>query len=206
MRDKELWHHIKPHFIVAGDAIYHFGFTLFAKSFRADLKKRLLETDTKFLYPSLFHEIVMREFSDVSDKLIPIPFGFNQHIHDDLRDNFLLPKIGNVLSLLPLPLGCTLAKQIYLWGFDGRAPTDNLFWANSSKHSYPECMDELQKAHPAFFSHNVPTSNPTKYYNEVHGETLDKNLTEAEQLGWRFIMMHETYTPALQKRREERYK
>ncbi|HHT9146718.1 MAG TPA: hypothetical protein ACFYD4_13770 [Candidatus Wunengus sp. YC61] len=204
VRDKELWHHINPHFIVAGDAIYHFGFTTFAKKFREDLKKRLLETDTRFLYPSLFHEIVSRDFSEVSDKLIPIPIGTYRCIHNDLRKNFSLPNIGNVLSLLLLPLGCTLAKDVCLWGFDGRAPEDKLFWSNSSKHSYPEHMDELRGAHPAFFSHHVPESDPTKYVKEVHGDTLDINLTLAEREGWRFRMLHDSFTPTLQKRRADR--
>lgn len=204
VRDKELWHHINPHFIVAGDAIYHFGFTTFAKKFREDLKKRLLETDTRFLYPSLFHEIVSRDLSEVSDKLIPIPFGTYQYIHNDLRKNYSLPKLGNVLSMLLLPLGCTLAKDVCLWGFDGRAPEDKFFWSNSSKHTYPEYMGELRGAHPAFFSHHVPESDPTKYVKEVHGDILDINLSLAELEGWKFRMLHDSFTPTLQKRRVDR--
>lgn len=201
VRDKELWHHINPHFVVAGDPIYHFGFTSFARSFRDDLRKRLSETDTKFMYPLIFHEIVSREFLGAEGQLIPVPYGSHQRIHNDLSMNFSLPALGNVLNLLLLPLGCTLAKDVYLWGFDGRAPMDKLFWSNSLKHSYPEHMDELRKAHPAFFSYYVPEENPEKYVQAVHGDSLEHNLLDAEALGWHFNMLHDSYTPTLQKRR-----
>lgn len=154
VRDSVLWNHLKPHFIVAGDAIYHFGHTAFAKAFRKDLYKRLKETETFFMYPKSFHEIVMRELDEFSDRLIPIPGSKNsQKIHVDLTNNFELPSLGNVLSLLLLPLGCTLSKNVYLWGFDGRGSTDKLFWNNSTEHSYSDLLPELKNAHPAFFEY-----------------------------------------------------
>lgn len=200
VRDKDLWEHLDPHFIVAGDAIYHFGHTTFAKTFRKDLAERLYKSKTFFVYPDMFHEFVLKEFSDFSDRLIPIPIGYHEKINKDISYHFNLPRLGNVLALLLLPLGCTLSKNVYMFGFDGRAPDDKLFWCNSTKHSYPEFMHELQKSHPCFFKHYVPKSNPTKYVNDVHGDSLDKCMLIAENEGWHFYMMHKSWTPTLQKR------
>lgn len=200
VRDDCLWRHIDPHFIVAGDAIYHFGFTPFARAFRADLAKRLRESDAFFVFPRLFSSLVQREFSEFADRLIPVPFGWHQDIHVDLARTFRVPRLGNVLNLLLLPLGCTLSRDVRLWGFDGRAPDDKLFWSNSSMHSYPELMDSLQQAHPAFFRHHVPADRPTSYAQRVHGDQLETALANAEAKGWRFTMMHRTWTPTLQKR------
>lgn len=200
VRDARLWRHIDPHFIVAGDAIYHFGFTPFAKQFRADLAKRLGETNTFFVYPDLFNEIVVREFGAFEDRLIPIPDGKHFDVHVDLTKYFYLPMLGNVLSNLLLPLACTLSKKVYLWGFDGRAPDDKLFWSNSSQHSYPELMRFLQEAHPAFFAHYVPADKPGEYVKNVHGEKLENALRSAESEGWHFVMMHKSWTPTLAKR------
>lgn len=200
VRDKELWNHINPHFVVAGDAIYHFGFTEFARTFRADLKKRLAETETCIVYPEEFHEIVSKELEEYSERLIPVPQGTHDRFLTNLVKDFELPGTGNILNLLLLPLGCTLNKNVYLWGFDGRAPDDKLFWSNSPKHSYPELMDTLLKAHPAFFESMVPSENPSAYVNSVHGDELDTNLTAAEAKGWKFVMMHKSWTPTLQKR------
>jgi hypothetical protein len=200
VRDAGLWNYINPHFIVAGDAIYHFGHTEYARSFRKDLMKRLDETETYFLYPAYFDVIVRRELIDFKNRLIPVPIGNRPSICNDLCINFELPSLGNVLPLLMLPIACTLSKRVYLWGFDGRAPNDKLFWSNSAKHSYPEFVPGLQKAHPAFFDHYVPKENPTQYVQQVQGDVLDKQMKIAEERGWTFIMMHNSWTPTLQKR------
>lgn len=200
VRDQALWNHINPHFIVAGDAIYHFGSDSYAKAFRNDLAKRLKETNTFFVYPADFNSIVQREFSEFSTRLIPIPRGPHSQAYLDLSNHFSLPAVGNVLPLLLIPVGCSLSKNIYLWGFDGRAPTDSLFWANSNKHSYPEYVKDLKAAHPAFFDHFVPEDDPVKYVKSVHGDILEQILNDAEKEGFHFIMMHHSWTPTLQKR------
>jgi hypothetical protein len=200
VRDRELWHKIDPHFIVAGDAIYHFSYTRFAREFRRDLARRLSETNTFFVFPAMYNSIVMRELRDYSDRLVPVPDGTHNKINVDLYEDFSLPKLGNVLPYLLLPLGCTLGRKVFLWGFDGRAPNDQLFWSNSTKHSYSELIPELQGEFPAFFDHFVPKNNPTKYVKEVHGDQLEKYLQDAESEGWAFQMMHKSWTPTLQKR------
>lgn len=200
VRDAALWRQLNPHFIVAGDGIYHFGHTLFAHAFRRDLLARLRESDTLFVYPARFDAIVRRELADVAPQLVPIPIGRHQHIHTDLTTHFALPNLGNVLPLLLLPLGCTLAREVGLWGFDGRAPADKLFWQNSNRHSYPELLPTLQAAHPTFFSHNVPQADPTRYVRAVHGDTLETALAAAETAGWHFAMLHHSWTETLQAR------
>ena len=111
-----------------------------------------------------------------------------------------MPYLGNVLTMMLLPIATNLSKKVYLWGFDGRAPGDKLFWSNSKQHSYPELLPELVLTHPAFFAYHVPDKNPTKYVKEVHGDVLEKLLIGAESKGYRFVMMHPSYTPSLQKR------
>jgi len=204
VRDQNIWNHINPHFIVAGDAIYHFGHTKFAKKFREDLSKRLQENNTMFVYPSVFHNVVKRDFSHLKNKLIPVPLGEHQYFNN-LTNYFKLPDLGNVLNLLLLPLACTLSKNIFMWGFDGRAPDDKLFWSYSKKHFYDEYFIELQEAHPAFYKYHVPKDNPEKYVKSVHGDILDSNMNYAENRGWQFNMMHTSWTPALQKRYNNNY-
>ena len=202
VRDAALWHHLKPHIIVAGDAIYHFGHTAFARAFRRDLAARLAETDTLFVYPAVFDGLVQREFKHYSSRLVAVPLGVHQHLEVDLCREFSLPNLGNVLPLLLLPIGCTLSKSVCLWGFDGRAPTDGLFWANSGKHTYPELMSALREAHPKFFDSYTPKNDPGWYVKHYHGDLLDQRLTTAENGGYRFSLLHPSWTPTLQKRYE----
>lgn len=202
VRDRDLWNYINPHFIVAGDALYHFSYAEFARAFRKDLASRLSETGTFFVYPSCFHQIIRRELDGFLDRLIPIPISSYNHknIHVDLCRHFELPLLGNVLPLLLLPLASTLSRQVFLWGFDGRAPNDQLFWANSTKHSYPELLSGLQEEFPAFFDTLVPKNNPSQYVKDVHGDVLDECMKIAEKQGWSYVMMHKSWTPTFQKR------
>lgn len=204
VRDQALWHHIDPDLLVAGDGIYHFGFTEFAHAFRADLVARLQESPTPFfVYPAQF-DIVVRRFMpvDLHHRLIPIPVGLGTDVQHCLR-RFELPALGNVLNLLLLPIGCDVARQVGLWGFDGRAPADQLFWANSPKQSYAELLPTLQCAHPAFFDHHVPKNDPEKYLRSVHGDVLENCLRQAEAEGWKFNMLHKSWTPSLATRQLE---
>lgn len=202
VRDVALFNKLNPCFVVAGDAIYHFSFTEFAKSFRSDLYRRLKESATYFAYPAMFDVIVRREFSDISERLIPIPIGLHMDIDVNLVESFELPRLGNVLPLLQLPLACTLSKKIYFWGFDGRSPNDKSspFWANSSQHSYPELMHTLKSSFPYFFEYYVPNNDSKNYIKSVHGDLLDECLTGAESRGYTFEMLHPSWTHTLAKR------
>lgn len=202
VRDADLWNHLSPAFLAAGDAIYHFGDNPHSAAFRADALRRLRESDgrTLFVYPAQFDVIVRTEFSDVAPLLAPIPFGPHTDVTVDLTKHFYLPLVENVLANLLLPIGCTVSNDIRLWGFDGRAPADQGFWANSDRHSYPELMQSIRDAHPAFFAEKIPAGNETRYVNQVHGDVLDQRLTAAELRGYSFTMLHPSWTPILQKR------
>lgn len=205
VRDPQLWSHLAPDILTAGDAIYHFGHTPHARAFRRDALERLRESggSTLFVYPAMFDVVVRHEFKDVEQLLVPIPWGDHTDLAVDLTQTFALPRLDNVLNNALLPLGCTLSKDVRLWGFDGRGPNDDGFWANSSLHAYPELMQSIRDAHPAFFDNSVPAGNETKYVKQVHGDLLDQRLAEAERRGFRFRMLHNSWTPTLQKRHVE---
>ncbi|WP_142271133.1 hypothetical protein [Mycobacterium sp. AT1] len=205
VRDPELWRHLAPAFLGAGDAIYHFGDNPHARAFRADALSRLQESEgrTLFVYPAQFDVIVQSEFRAVESLLVPVPWGEHTNIAVDLNDQFFLPDVENVLANLLLPLGCSLSRDVRMWGFDGRGPSDSGFWANSDRHAYPELMQSIRDAHPAFFANKTPKGNETKYVNQVHGDLLDERMAEAERRGFRFEMLHPSWTPTLQKRYRE---
>ncbi|TCC94210.1 hypothetical protein EZ428_05380 [Pedobacter frigiditerrae] len=203
VKDTELWDYINPHFIVAGDGIYHYGIAQFAQKFRKDLRNCLARTNTYFVMPAIFYPFCLKEFSEFKDRLIPIPFGNKTIFTTDLTKEYRLPLVGNVLPLLLLPLACTLSKNVNLWGFDGRSPDDKLFWKNSSRHFYTDDVDELKNLHNGFFNTLVPKDSPESYVKNVHGDSLDHALTIAENRGYKFTMMHFSYTETLSKRSQK---
>lgn len=205
VRDAELWHKLNPAFFAAGDAIYHFGPTAHARAFRADLLRRLQESEgrTLFVYPAPYDIVIRPEFKEVEGLLIPIPRGTHTDISNDLLHRFSLPSVGNVLNGLLLPLACTLSRDIRLWGFDGRAPDDTGFWAYSSQHAYVNLIQSIRDAHPAFFDELLPKGNEFKYVKQNHGDRLNERLAEAEGRGFRFSMLHPSWTAVLQDRYRE---
>jgi len=200
VKDKELWTHLQPHVITAGDAIYHYGIGKFAMNFRRDLKQRLNETSAIFIYPDIFHAFCVREFAGLENRLFPVPQSQYSAINYNLFADYHLPKLPNVLVFLLLPISCTFSKTVYMWGFDGRAPKDKDFWKNSDKQFYQDDVPELKKLHPAFYDKQIPKNDEESYVKRVHGDDLDNALTEAEEKGYKFVMMHHTYTPVLAKR------
>ena len=124
--------------------------------------------------------------------------------HDDVTvdrsESFMLPHVGNVLNAMLLPIGCTLGTDIRLWGFDGRAPADSGFWSNSSRHAYPELMQSIREAHPAFFADLVPPGRKTNTSGRFTAARWTKDLGEAEGRGFQFRMLHRSWTPTLNKR------
>jgi hypothetical protein len=205
VKDEKLWHHIEPHFIVAADAIYHFGIGNFASNFRRDVANRLRESpDTLFVFPAEFYVFCLRELREFSERLVPIPVGGVQNSHDGFIKSFALPAVGNVLPSMLLPLACTFSKNIFLWGFDGRAPGDKMFWKNSDRHFYSADVEQLTKLHPAFFNFHVPKGKEDNYVRKVHGTALEELLRAAEQKGFSFTMMHFSYTEVLQKRNKNK--
>jgi hypothetical protein len=202
VRDKLLFKKLNPKFVVAGDALYHFSYTEFAKVFRNDLKLRLRDSDAYFVYPSIFDVLVQREFCDVRERLIPIPVGTHKDIHVNLVETFTLPNLGNVLPLLQLPLASTMSNSILLCGYDGRSPYDSAssFWGNSNMHSYPELMHTLKSAFPFFFDFYVPNNNSKNYISSVHGDVLEERLTVGETRGFTFEMLHPSWTSTFAKR------
>lgn len=202
VKDPATWDYIEPHLIVAGDTIYHFSPAIYAKKFRRDLLKRLTTSPkTLFVYPYPFHAFVSREFRSVASQLVPIP------IKPDLKqvltltpDHYFLPNLGNILNLLLLPLGCTLSKNIYLLGFDGKKPGDKLFWSHSPRHEYVSDIPGLKQTYPAFFEQHLPKNQPNRYVQTHLGDELESNLKRLEKKGWTFSLMHPSHTPALNQR------
>ncbi|TWU34520.1 hypothetical protein [Novipirellula artificiosorum] len=200
-KDPELFSHLRPDVIVAGDALYHFGDSGHAVAFRNDLHDRMKEGTTVFLYPDLFRFRIQAEFADVADRCVALPTGQGIDFTRDIAETYEFAATGNVLGQMLVPVACSLAKQVHLLGFDGRKPNDKHFWANSARVSYPGMIETMRGEYPAFYDHHVPASNPLKYVNAVQGDALSEAFDHAEGAGWQFALLSPSTSPALANRR-----
>ena len=199
VKDKKLFDHIHPDIIVGNDPIYHFGNSSFAQAYQKDVYRRMKENpDLFFIYPAIYYSICNRIFADFKDRLIGIPHNtLKKDVSISLLEDFSYPCYRNALIHQLLPLACTFSKNIFLWGFDGRAPSDQLFWNNAEPITYSEYLPELIRDNPAFFNQNVPKEDPGQY-SRMQNDMLTEVLQIAEAHNFHFTMMHKSWTPILQ--------
>jgi hypothetical protein len=194
VRNRGLLDHIAPHFIVAADAIHHFDNNTHAAAFRADLVAALRDRDLRALVPDLFYPLLKAYHPEVVSKIIPVRTDL-AGIHLDMKDCLAYTNLPNVLNGLLLPLGSSLADEVLLLGFDGRAPGDKAFWANSTANSYPEFKPAVRAAHPQFFA---GTDYAT--YAAEQSDSAELILSKGESLGKHYYCLNPTHIPALRKR------
>jgi hypothetical protein len=194
VRNARLLRHIKPHFIVAADAIYHFGNNRHAYQFRVDLEQALEQTDACFLTADFFVYILRyhhpRAFARTISVRTDVP-----GIHLDMKDTLAYTSRPNILNGMLLPLGSSLAPAIYLLGFDGRAPGDKMFWTNSGENSYDDLKPTIQAAHPGFFA-----GRDYEEYARRQSESAEEIMSLGESRGRSYYCLNLTHIPALHKR------
>jgi FkbM family methyltransferase len=192
--DDELMAFVKPKIVVFADPIFHFGPSQYASEFRASLKKAANRHEFFIVIPIKYYEIFIESMPELVDRLVAIPFE-NMEYNFDLRDSFKVKTTANILTLLMIPLATTFSKNIYVLGCNGRPLTeDNYFWSHNPGTQINGKMENIKNIHPGFF--NIDYND---YYLE-HCESLDDQLSKAENNGIRFSSTGHSHIPALAKR------
>lgn len=204
LKDKETWQKLQPDVICAIDSVHYFGNSISSKLFLYDTNERLLNSDCIFIYPLPFHSVVLNHIEKNNHhKCIPIPY-----IHEgsilSLKKYYGLPVYSNnSLDYIALPIACLLSENIYLYGYDGSSPVKTKeapLWTNADRYSYKmyeKDIIKVDKGYYNFFKHDMPSDAYMKLLEEVY----DKKLTAAEQEGYFFTMMHDSYYQSLNKRK-----
>ncbi len=194
VKNRDLLRHIRPHFIVAADAIYHFGNNQHAFQFREDLARTLSEYNVRFLTQDFYYLLMSAYFPEIIDKVIPLRTN-TEGVVLDLKKDLAYTNLPNILNGLLLPLGSTLSDSIFLLGFDGRGPLDTIFWKNSNANAYNDLKATIQAAHPAFFK-----GIDYDEYARIQSDTADMIMAMGEKMGKKYCCLNKTYIPALAKR------
>jgi hypothetical protein len=199
VKNRELLAHIKPHFIVAGDAIFHYGNNRHAFAFRQDLSRALQETQAVFMMPDMFFPLLAHYHPEIARRTVQAETGV-EGIHFNMVDHPVYHKFthGNILNALLLPLASSLADDVFLLGFDGRAPGETYFWRNSDANAYNDLKPAIQAAHPAFWA-------KTDYvkYAQSHSDNAEQIMQAGERMGKRYVCLNESHIPAFRTRQAE---
>ncbi len=195
INDEELIREINPDIQIFGDPIFHFGCSVYAHEFR----KRLAQTQAEYgfvnLIPIKYYNLFVYWQPELADVTIAVPFDLKIDINLQLSDKYALHTTDNILTFLMLPIGSSLANEIYLLGCDGR-PVDqnNYFWKHNEKTQFVSQMDNIQQVHPTFF-----TVDYDDYYLR-HCDKVEQYFSVGERLGKRFYALTPSYIPAIKSR------
>ncbi len=187
--------HIDPHIIVAGDAVYHYAPNLHATAFRKDLEKALPGSNMLFVTRDLYYPLLERHHPAIASRTVTAESGVpGIHMNAPERIVYHQWPMGNILNALMLPLASSLADDIHLLGFDGRAPGDSFFWKTASKSSYDALKPPMRDAHPGFFAIDYEA------YADAHSQFADELMAAGEAQGKRYTCINRSYIPAFQSR------
>lgn len=194
VKSASLMQHIKPHFVVAADAIYHFGISKYAARFREDLEQTLMKHKCMLLMPESLYNNFIFHYPHLESRTILVPYT-SETTNLDMKTVFSVKPMHNVLNQLLLPLGSSLANDVYLLGFDGRKNNDRHFWKSADSINYEELKGYHQKAHPGFFS-----GMDYEGYALQQSNLAEEIMTLGESMGKRYYCMNESSNAALAKR------
>jgi FkbM family methyltransferase len=193
VKNDPLLEHLQPKIITVADPIFHAGFSSYAGAFRQYLYRALDRYSSYLVVPFRDYKLYMYHLPvRFRDRLIGIPFQTSEKPNLDLTQEFTITTTQNILTLLMLPLACTLFKEVGIAGCDGRKIEDNqYFWTHHKESQINEEMEEIKKAHPSFFAIDY-----NDYYVE-HVNTLEKWLVAGESRGITFTNLTHSYIPCL---------
>jgi hypothetical protein len=200
VKNRKLMNHLSPKIIVFGDPIFHAGCSAYAGQFREELYGALEQFQSYVFVPFRDYALYMANMPiEHRNRIVGIPLEKLGVPNLNVSSSFRVMSTNNIITLLSLPIACTMSKKIYISGCDGRKIEDNkYFWAHHKESQINEHMETIQSCHPAFFDIDY-----NDYYNE-HCSILEKILLHGESLGFEFHSLTESYVPALRERSIQR--
>jgi len=192
--DDDLMAATSPDIVVFADPIFHFGCSQYAAEFRFALQRAADRYAFDIVIPIKYYEHFLSLMPSLASRTIGVPVGADV-INLDLREDFQVFTTDNVATLLMIPLGCTIADNLFFLGFDGRSPDETYFWAHGTNTQLSDSlMENIKDAHPSFFSVDYED------YYARHTTTMERMFWQGEVTAHTFGSLETSYIPALTRR------
>lgn len=197
VQNKELLNHINPTFITAGDAVSHFGVSLYAEEFRKDLFKAISAHDLYYFGTATFGYFLALHYPELSDRFIFIEQKTDGP-NFNLLESFSAPKLDSTMNIHMLPLAATFSKDIYVLGCDGKDPDEKKnedFWGHASTAQYHSLVDTGHQCHPTFDAHRQVST-----YSGYVSSVLKTLNAGTYGYGIRYTSLKKSYVPGFSDR------
>lgn len=191
VKNNQLLQTIQPDVLMFSDPAYHFGISKYAASFRAYVRQCMANfPDMLCMVPERYYPLTAAFLgAEASRRLIGIPVLDMEGFHFPSIKEFHIPKTGNILTLMMIPVASSIASRIHILGADGRATTDKGYWAHAKSSQISDQLRTIYESHPSL----ARDEDVEKYYQE-HCQLLEAQLMYGE------TMHHKTYvcqTPSM---------
>lgn len=192
----EMMDRVHPDAVVFADPIFHFGPSLYAGSFREELRKAALRNEFIILIPEIYALLFIAAMPELQSRTFFVPLSMDSTSFNlDLTSRWEVKVTKNVLTFLMLPIASTFAETIRILGCDGRALAENsYFWGHNKSAQINERMTNIQRVHPGFFAIDY-----NDYYLD-HCRSLETLLSQSEAEGKRIHSVAPSKIPALASR------
>lgn len=188
--------YLKPQFMFCGDPVQHCGVSLYAGRFRADLAGAM-EEPGRFLFTQLGYVPYFREVVSPSahDRIIGIGNDRRPDFNIELDNEFLTAATANIFTMIVLPVGFTVSKQVDIYGCDGMSfAAATKPWSHANEDDYMGKMAVTHRVHAGFWKRN--------YEEEFwsYCKDMEDILSLASARGIEVHARTSSYVPALAKR------
>lgn len=196
--------HLDPELLVCGDPVQHWGASLYAGRFRADLA-RAMENPKRRLLTQLgyvpYFTAIMPEHTHA--RAIGIGNDRRPRFNIDLTAEFLTAATANILTMLMLPVAFTISAGglgskggvVDIFGCDGMAfAAATKPWSHANEDDYMGKMAVTHRVHPGFWKRNYEE----EYWS--YCQDLEDIMRAAEAKGITVRNRTPSFVPALGKR------
>ena len=198
--DEAALDHLDPELLICGDPVQHWGASLYAGRFRADLKSAMANPRRRLItqlgYVPYFTAVMP---ADTHSRAIGIGNDRRPTFNIDLTSEFITAATANILTMLMLPVAFTITGAnkgtVDIFGCDGMAfAKATKPWSHANEDDYMGKMAVTHRVHPGFWQRNYEE----EYWS--YCQDLEDIMQAAEGRGITVRARTPSFVPALGKR------
>jgi hypothetical protein len=188
--------YLKPQLMFCGDPVQHCGVSMYAGRFRSDMA-RAMEDPSRFLFTQLGYVPYFREVVSPSahDRIIGVGNDRRPDFNIELDKEFLTAATANIFTMIVLPVGLTISRNVDIYGCDGMSfAAATKPWSHANEDDYMGKMAVTHRVHAGFWKRN--------YEEEFwsYCKDMEDILSAASARGIEVHARTSSYVPALAKR------
>jgi hypothetical protein len=189
---------LQPDVLIFSDPAYHFGVSKYAAVFRSYVKQVMIEYPEMIcIVPERFFPLTIAFLGDIArERIIGMPIIDSDQFNFPTTSRFFVKKTNNILTLMLIPIASQIAKQIFIFGADGRVKGDKGYWKHAQSSQMSDQMKTIYDSHPSL----ARDEDVEKYYEE-HCQLLEELLQYGEKSHEiHYCCKTPSFIPALAKR------